>query len=206
MATFFCAAFLLSWTAWIGAAGIQAPGPRALLVLLGTFAPGIVALCLTGWTHGESGIRDLLRRLLLWKVQARWYVFAISYVIVIKLAVATAHRVVTGTCPAFGQEPWHLMIAATLGSTLLGGQAGEELGWRGYALPRLAAQFGLAVASLVLGVLWAAWHLPLHDAAGKVDLLHLLLRIQPASPRHQRAYGHHDRSYWRYNVSPQTHP
>lgn len=44
---------------------------------------------------------------------------------------------------------------------MTGGQAGEEIGWRGYALPRLAARFGLARGSIMLGVIWAIWHLPL---------------------------------------------
>ena len=77
----------------------------------------------------------------------------------IKLSVALVHRLSTGAWPRFGQEAWYVMLGAILISTWV--QAGEEIGWRGYALPRLSQQFGLAPASIILGIIWALWHLPL---------------------------------------------
>ncbi len=166
---FFALTFLVSWACFITAAvlsrGIPAgggPGPGlSALVLLGTFAPGIVALALTARAEGGAGVRALLDRLFRWEVRARWYVFALGYMAAIKLTVALVHRLLTGAWPRFGHEAWFVMLAATVVSTVIGGQSGEEIGWRGYALPRIARRLGLAGASLVLGVIWAVWHLPL---------------------------------------------
>ncbi|MFN2398632.1 MAG: CPBP family intramembrane glutamic endopeptidase [Gemmatimonadaceae bacterium] len=161
MLTFFVVTYIVTWSLWFAAGFMPIAGPRWLLFLLGTFAPGFVALWLTGRDSGRSEVAALLRRLIDWQVSARWYVFAISYMVVIKLVVALMHRATTGAWPRFGDVPLYLMLAAAIGSTLLGGQTGEEIGWRGYALPRLAARFGLGVGSILLGVLWATWHLPL---------------------------------------------
>ena len=160
MLTFFVVTYIVAWSSWFAASMTPAAGSRGLLFLLGTFAPGFVALWLTARTTGRSGVAALLRRLIDWQVPARWYVFAVSYIAVIKLIVALVHRVTTSAWPRFGEVPWYLMLAATFGSTLVGGQTGEEIGWRGYALPRLAARFGLGGGSVLLGVLWAVWHLP----------------------------------------------
>ncbi|HEV7428671.1 MAG TPA: CPBP family intramembrane glutamic endopeptidase [Thermoanaerobaculia bacterium] len=79
----------------------------------------------------------------------------------VKLTVALLHRVTLGEWPRFGDEAWYVMIAATIGSLIIGGQSGEEIGWRGFALPRLAKRFGYGIDSIILGVIWALWHLPL---------------------------------------------
>lgn len=157
---FFLGSFVIAWGLWFAASLTPAAGPRGLFILLGTFAPGFVALGLTARATGRPGVEASLRRLVDWQVPARWYLFALGYIAVIKLTAAVIHRLAAGEWPRFGEVPWYLMLAATVGSTLIGGQAGEELGWRGYALPRLAARLGLGGASVVLGVLWACWHLP----------------------------------------------
>jgi membrane protease YdiL (CAAX protease family) len=155
---FFLITYAVTWSAWFGWLHLTT-GPRWFLFYLGVFAPGLVALGLTWKEKGQPAVRSLLARIFRWQVAARWYLFAIGYIATIKLLAAVAQRAFTGTWPSFGQEPWLLMVAAIVFSTWV--QAGEELGWRGYALPRLSVCFGLAGASVIVGVLWAAWHLPL---------------------------------------------
>ncbi|HSM84845.1 MAG TPA: CPBP family intramembrane glutamic endopeptidase [Candidatus Limnocylindrales bacterium] len=173
--TFFLLTYAVTWTCWGAATALPraAPAPlRGLIIILGVFAPALVAVSLTSSSGGLSGVLALLRRLVQWRVGVRWYFFAAGYMAAIKLMVALAHRVLAGAWPRFGHEAWYVMIAATVFSTVVGGQAGEELGWRGFALPRLAARFGLGRASLLLGVIWACWHLPLFWLFPDADTFH----------------------------------
>lgn len=163
---FFLITFAITWSYWglVLAVPVPPQSPfRGVLVLGGVFSPGLTALLLTALTRGRTGTRALLRPVLQWQVAARWYVFAVTYIVFIKLAVALVFRLVTGAWPRFGTEPLYIIPFAILLSTPF--QSGEEIGWRGYALPRLAARFGLASASVLLGVIWALWHLPLFFVA-----------------------------------------
>ena len=167
---FFLLTFAVTWTAWLAPAALGVPatsfwfGPGGPLFLLGVFAPGLVAIALTACRSRSTGVRALLHGIRRWDVGARWYLFALSYMVAIKLGAAVIHRAWSGAWPAFGETPLLLMLLATIPSTAV--QAGEEVGWRGYVLPRLAARLGLGVASLLLGVIWALWHLPLFFLAG----------------------------------------
>jgi uncharacterized protein len=183
---FFSLTYAVTWTCFIAAGALSGSGAetvpvlaglRGYLFLLGTFAPAIVALWLAGRAGGREGALALLRRIPEWRVGVRWYVFAVGYLAALKFAVALVHRVATGAWPRFGDDAWYIMLAAILISTPV--QAGEEIGWRGYALPRLAARFGFARGSLLLGVIWACWHLPLFfipgiDKSGQSFPLYLL--------------------------------
>lgn len=168
---FFALVFALTWSAWFAVAAIPAPGSpdatalsllRGPLTLIGVFAPAICALALTARAQGRTGVWALVGRIGRWEVNPKWYLFAAGYTIATKLTVALIVRVANGSWPRFGNEGAAIIVLALLTSTWV--QAGEELGWRGYALPQLARRFGLGRASIMLGAIWATWHLPLFFA------------------------------------------
>lgn len=162
---FFLLVYAITWPCFIlVATSISASTILGkVLLFLGTFSPAIVAIFLTS-REGSTAVSALLGRIFHWRVGFRWYLFAAGYMAVIKLIVALLHRVITGAWPRFGQEAWYILIIAMIFSTPV--QAGEEIGWRGYALPRLTERMGLPAASILLGVIWALWHLPLFFVHG----------------------------------------
>jgi CAAX protease family protein len=170
---FFFLTYAVTWVCFITVVrifhGLASAGPalalvRGLLLMLGTFAPSLVALGITARDEGRLGVRALLRRVVQRQVSARWYLFAIGYLPAIKLSVALVYRAMTGSWPRFGPESWYILVVAIAISTPV--QAGEEIGWRGYALPRLAARLGFARASILLGLIWSCWHLPIFFLPG----------------------------------------
>jgi len=153
-------AYALMWACFISVA-VAIPAHTLIgqaLLLLGAFSPALAALWLTARAEGDTGVRALLSGVIRWRVGLQWYLFAAGYTVAIKLLVALIHRLAAGAWPRFGNLPWYVIIMAIAISTPF--QAGEEVGWRGYALPRMAARLGLARASILLGLIWAVWHLP----------------------------------------------
>jgi len=182
---FFFITFAITWPCFSAVAAFSAGAApnfaflRGPILFLGIFAPAIVALSLTARAEGKEGVLALLRRLVKADVAPRWYVFAIGYMVAVKLAVALLYRLILGAWPRSGGEAWYVMLAATIGSLIIGGQSGEEIGWRGFALPRLATRFGYGAGSIILGVIWALWHLPLFfvreaDTYGQSFILYTL--------------------------------
>jgi len=162
---FFTLTLALSWFAWapsVLAEFTTLSIPDALVVpsiVVGGFGPAIAAVILT-W-RGEGRVRDLLRSIFDWRHHLRWYLFAFG-VPVAFIAVATGVYVALGNPLDPSVLPGRLTVfPIQFGFALLLGGGQEELGWRGYALPRLQAQYGGAVASLIIGAVWAVWHLPL---------------------------------------------
>ncbi len=158
---FFLLTYAVMWASFITVAVARIPvsSPLGVLLLrLGAYSPSLVAIWLTSRASGGAGVRKLVSGVFKWRVPARYYVLAVAFIPVIKLVAALLHRLTSGAWPQMGSESLLLIPVAIAFSTPF--QAGEEIGWRGYALPRLAERFGLRAASVILGLIWALWHLP----------------------------------------------
>jgi membrane protease YdiL (CAAX protease family) len=179
---FFLLAFGISWIVWIPAA-LASHGLLSLQLspsitsLLGAFGPSTAALITTGMYDGKAGFRSLFRRLLTWRVGLQWYLFVLFWPAFVSLAQTALAVLFGSSVPDFAQPPFvHLYPLPSdlsnlnlllflpfvfLQQTLIGSSMGEEIGWRGYALPRLEAHRSALQAGTVLGIVWGLWHLPL---------------------------------------------
>ncbi len=130
---------------------------------LGVFAPAISAVVVTAGREGRKGIGELFQRLIEWRVHFRWIVIAIVIYPALWLIWELIEKLL-----GLGEPGWNLNAYAVALPTLLAGgfifgdpgPLGEELGWRGFALPRLLKSYNAVISSLSLGVIWCLWHLP----------------------------------------------
>jgi uncharacterized protein len=172
LVSFFFMAYAFSWIVWApwvlgeDGAGLlpinisqTASGYlNATAILAG---PTLSAFIMTATTEGREGVRQLLGRYVLWRVGLRWYVFALLGVPLIMLVGTMAYSMELPNLAALGGPSYLLSYLVSFALvTLLGGPLLEEGGWRGFALPRMERLHGPLLASLILGVLWALWHLP----------------------------------------------
>jgi uncharacterized protein len=132
-----------------------------LLWIPGGYGPTFAALIVTGVLTGKTGIRTLLKRLLIWRVGWPWYAVALFSSVVLSTITVLLYALLSGTPPVLPAFSGQILLTAPV-LFLIGGLVnGEEIGWRGFALPRLLAKHSALTASVILGVLWALFHLPL---------------------------------------------
>jgi membrane protease YdiL (CAAX protease family) len=154
---------LLLSSAGLGIFPYELPGPLFLLIFFGsTFTgPALAALVVTSRESGRAGVRDLLRRILLWRVGLHWYAVALFSFLAVWLVAFTF--VFGRTLWANLFQNWQLFLVVFLPNVVIGlflPSLGEEPGWRGFALPRLQARYGPLLGTVILGSLHSFWHLP----------------------------------------------
>jgi membrane protease YdiL (CAAX protease family) len=176
--TYFALTFALSWGVGLLRTGGLGPlfGPDwrsdlrfTLALLAGPVAAAIAGLALTGLVAGRAGYRELRTRLLRWQVGARWYALALLLAPLTTLTAAVLLARAFGS-PAFlpeifaAQDPAGLLLPGVVAGLWVG--FFEELGWTGFAVPRLRRRYGVLTTGLLVGVVWGAWHFPLFRESG----------------------------------------
>ena len=170
LTAFFVLAYALSWPYMIvdalGSHGLLGFRLPMLLWIPMGYGPTFAALIVTGALVGKTGIRTLLGRLLIWRVGWPWYAVAVFGSVMLSGITVLLYALLSGMSPVAPVVSAQALITAPL-LFLIGGLVnGEEIGWRGFALPRLLAKHSALTASLILGSLWALFHLPLFFTRG----------------------------------------
>jgi membrane protease YdiL (CAAX protease family) len=174
--SYFALTFAISWGGMLGMLlVIGGPGrfpltpeeitrlfPVAYLVTVA--GPSLTALLLTGLVGGRTGFRQLTSRLLRWRVGVRWYAVALltaplsviaTLLALSRLSPEYLPGFLTTTAGAAGAVPMSLGMVVAL--SLFNGFV-EELGWTGFAIPRMHRRYGVLATGLSVGFLWGAWH------------------------------------------------
>lgn len=171
LTAFFVFSYLGSWVLWspwwlsqsgIGVLQFKLPFIAvAGINQLGLFAgPLASALLVTRIADGRNGPERLLRRMVQWRARPFWYLLAL---VLIPAATGLGYLFLSGTSIVFegGLLAAIGVLTTTYVTYLLGGPVQEEIGWRGFALPRLQTRLSPVTAALVLGVIHCFWHAPL---------------------------------------------
>jgi membrane protease YdiL (CAAX protease family) len=187
LSTFLLLTFAITWAIWLPLAAashglVSFQVSPTLGGLLGAFGPSLAGVATAVLYGGRRGLRLLLGRLLIWRVGAQWYAFVLLWPAALSLVVTALHVVLGGTAPDFANPlvltlypvppealaagPWVLLPFVFLQQMLVGSSMGEELGWRGLALPHLQERRSALISSLIVGLVWGVWHLPKFFIAG----------------------------------------
>lgn len=167
--------FILAYGLTFGLSAIATPGllpvdlpagVRASAQVLAHYGPALAALIVALAVGGTLELKNLLRPLGEWRVGLRWYLFIALYPLAAHLMAANVNAWLGGAAPAYFHLPGMaglavsplLMLPVVFAAVLFQAGLAEEIGWRGFALPRLQARFGALTSALILGALWAPWH------------------------------------------------
>jgi CAAX protease family protein len=169
-AIFFLCVYVLSWLLWLPMVIAHQPANLALL-LLGILVPSVLGVAFIYRTQPPAEHKELWLRLSPRRISWRWMLVCILILPALLVAGATLDALAGGQATlSFANlvtlwgHPFQLV--SVLLSLIIGGPLAEELGWRGFALDQLQARFNPLVASLVLGIVWACWHIPLFFIPG----------------------------------------
>lgn len=160
--------FLFTWPIDLASEGLLPFKVPFLVYLFLGWGFVLASVTMTGLTLGKEGVIALLKRYLKWRVDWKWYLVAFFLGPLLIVSGVLANALVSGVPPDFSKIIAYKLFgeSATLWLFILPFflidfiANGEEIGWRGYVLPRLQAKYSALTSTLILGVVWGFWHLP----------------------------------------------
>ncbi len=165
VAIYFALTFTISW---LGALAVAAPYlirgrpiPKVTGILMFPamlLGPSIAGIVLTKIADGRSGLRDLFSRMFLMRLPVRWYAALLIPPILVKAVLLFLETFVS---TAYTPNRFFVGILFGIPAGLL-----EEIGWMGYAFPKMRSESNGLAPSMLLGLLWAIWHVPVIDHLG----------------------------------------
>ncbi len=205
---FFLLTYAFSWLIWIPSVldgiGLDLPfnvaGYSTVVVVIGAFAPLLAAITLVAMDEGWKGIKSFFGKAFDFHIKPVYMILALVLPLVIHLishylARAVGLEVANTLFPAeLSVSPIILAIPYFFLMLLIGGGQ-EEFGWRGYAQEPLQEKIGVIPASLLIGVIWGIWHLPLWFMAGDMHSAYSFLAFVMMTTSISLIYA------WLYNSS-----
>jgi uncharacterized protein len=144
--------------------------------ILRGFGPALAAIVSAIYLAGRSGFQDLISKLFRWKISWKLYALAIGGSFVVT-AIAAGVAILANRLSFAPAAPFTIkMFAMFFVMAIMDGPLGEEVGWRGFLLPQLLKKFHPVPASIFVGIVWYAWHIPLYAVDGKGTPLLFLLK------------------------------
>lgn len=161
---FFALTFLISWGAWYGMALFEMTlsGIGGLIGVLGAFGPTFAGLICNRLLEGRKGHIPLLKRIFAWRVSPLVYLAIFLAPLLVSGAALMMNELLGGPKPTWERLSLLPTLLPTFAYMLVIGGLTEEPGWRGYALPHLKERHSRLIASLILGLMWGIWHIPIY--------------------------------------------
>jgi membrane protease YdiL (CAAX protease family) len=164
----------------ITAEQFETAGPLVYTAML--VGPSLAGILLTGLVHGKAGLRELWSRLIKWRVNPRWYALALLAAPLLATAILLALSLISSELlPAIttsGDKPTLLLTGIAVGLVV---GIFEELGWTGFAIPRMRLRHSALTTGITVGLLWGAWHFLVFwesdSFSGAIPLALLLARL-----------------------------
>jgi len=151
---YFILVFGIEWLLVIGLASLI---PPMIALLIGSWLPNVVGILITTIAGGRTALSELFHKVILWRLPFKWYLASILIPPAIAFLTIGIYWLAGYSIAVFAplsQLPLIILMCVFTGAM------GEELGWRGTALPRLQARWNALTSSLILGVLWGLYHIP----------------------------------------------